>query len=70
MICLQRILSLSYHDVDMCVRALGDQFKWLLYGDDDTFFFIDAVLKTVENLDPEIPYFLTGAITVCNCSSL
>ena len=31
-----------------------------MYGDDDTFFFTDAVLKSLEGLDPEMPYFLTG----------
>ena len=38
-----------------------------MYGDDDTFFFIDAVLKTVEKLDPEMPYFLTGIILKQGC---
>lgn len=41
-------------------RDLGETFKWLLYGDDDTFFFTDAVLKAVDGLDPHMPYFLTG----------
>lgn len=35
-------------------------FKWLLYGDDDTLFFMDAVANVVKNLDHNVPYFLTG----------
>ena len=37
-------------------------FKWLLYGDDDTLFFMDAVANVVKNLDPNVPYFLTGKV--------
>ncbi len=44
---------------DTC-REFGDTFKWLMYGDDDTFFFLDAVLEVVKGLDPNMPYFLTG----------
>lgn len=32
----------------------------MLYGDDDTFFFMDAVANIVKDLDPDMPYFLTG----------
>lgn len=32
----------------------------MLYGDDDTFFFMDAVASVVKDLDPEMPYFLSG----------
>lgn len=41
-------------------RELGDNFKWILYGDDDTYFFVDAVMKNLQKLDPATPYFLTG----------
>ena len=39
----------------------------MAYGDDDTFFFLDAVLDVLGGLDPAVPYFLTGAgcIVVC-----
>ncbi len=32
------------------------------YGDDDTFFFVDAALEMLQHLDPEMPYFLTGKL--------
>ena len=31
-------------------------------GDDDTIFFVDAAMDLVKDLDPEMPYFLTGMI--------
>ena len=36
-----------------------DNFKWMLYGDDDTVFFIDNALDMLEGLDHNMPYFLT-----------
>ena len=41
-------------------RQLGDSFKWLFYTDDDTMFFLDAAINIVKDLDPNMPYFLTG----------
>lgn len=43
----------------MC-RHYGNTYKWLFYGDDDTVFFLDAAMEVVKDLDPELPYFLTG----------
>lgn len=48
----------------ICCRDLEGSFKWMLYGDDDTFFFVDAVLEAVGGLDPEMPYFLTGKLPI------
>jgi len=46
----------------VCIyRHFGDSYKWLLYGDDDTFFFLDAAMQVLQHLDPDMPYFLTGA---------
>ena len=42
-------------------QVYGDSFKWVLYGDDDTMFFIDGVLDLVQTLDADLPYFITGA---------
>ena len=39
-----------------------DNFKWMLYGDDDTVFFIDNALDMLEGLDHNMPYFLTDNI--------
>lgn len=54
-------------------RHFGDSYKWLLYGDDDTFFFLDAAMNVLQHLDPEMPYFLTGGAAVpgqyqCRCA--
>ncbi|KAK9807886.1 hypothetical protein WJX72_012243 [[Myrmecia] bisecta] len=50
------------HRQVLCIeiaKDLGDTYKWLLYGDDDTIWFMDAVMNMVEDLDPHVPYFLT-----------
>lgn len=39
-----------------------DKYKWILYGDDDTVFNIDGVLKAVSGLNPDHPYLLTDAL--------
>ena len=36
-----------------------DNFKWMLFGDDDTVFLIDNVLQLLQHLDPSIPYYMT-----------
>lgn len=41
-------------------REVGNTYKWLLYGDDDTVWFMAGVLKLLEEFDPEMPYFITG----------
>ena len=44
-------------------KTLGiDSYKWILYGDDDTVWFPDVILKLVNRLDHETPYFLTDHI--------
>lgn len=41
-------------------QVFGDTYKWLLYMDDDTIFFPDAVQRLLEDFDPDLPYFITG----------
>ena len=36
-----------------------NNFKWMLFGDDDTVFLIDNVLHLLPHLDPTVPYFMT-----------
>ena len=36
-----------------------DNFKWMLFGDDDTVFLIDNVLNLLPYLDPSQPYYMT-----------
>ena len=37
----------------------SDNFKWMLFGDDDTVFLIDNVLNLIPHLDPMVPYYMT-----------
>ncbi len=41
-------------------KQFGDTYKWLLYMDDDTIFFPDAVIRLLEEFDPDMPYFISG----------
>ena len=36
-----------------------DSYKWMLFGDDDTTFFVDNALRLLETLDHTIPYILS-----------
>ncbi|KAL3156131.1 hypothetical protein ABBQ32_012426 [Trebouxia sp. C0010 RCD-2024] len=40
-------------------EAFNGDYKWILYGDDDTFFFVDGVLELLQDFDPSLPYFIT-----------
>ena len=42
-------------------EAFGDSYKWLLYGDDDTIWFMESVMNLLQDFDPDLPYFITGA---------
>ncbi len=46
----------------LAYRRLGDTFKWLLYGDDDTVFFTEAALGLASTMDSELPYVITDNI--------
>ncbi|KAK9837693.1 hypothetical protein WJX74_003187 [Apatococcus lobatus] len=47
----------------MANKSIGtDNFKFVLYGDDDTVFFPDNILDLVNGLDHEMPYFMTDCI--------
>ncbi|KAK9817252.1 hypothetical protein WJX72_011896 [[Myrmecia] bisecta] len=43
----------------MAHTVFGDSYKWCLYGDDDTVWFIDGILDLVQDIDPDMPYFIT-----------
>ena len=49
-------------------KQLGDTYKWLLYGDDDTVWFMDGVLDVLSDLDPDTPYFISGQHSVIDSS--
>ena len=44
------------------MQAFGNSFKWLLFGDEDTVFFVDNVLELLQDFDPSMPYIITGAV--------
>ena len=46
----------------LAYKRLGDTFKWLLYGDDDTVFFTEAALNLASKMDPGLPYVITDNI--------
>lgn len=39
-----------------------DSYKWMLFGEDDTVFFVDNTLKLLGHLDADLPYVLTDNI--------
>ncbi|GIL79838.1 hypothetical protein Vretimale_12458 [Volvox reticuliferus] len=36
-------------------QYFGESYKWMLYGDDDTLFYMPAVKRLLAHLDPELP---------------
>lgn len=47
----------------LAAKEMGlESFKWVLYGDDDTVFFIDGALDALENLDYNMPYLLSDDV--------
>ncbi|KAG2488706.1 hypothetical protein HYH03_012706 [Edaphochlamys debaryana] len=43
-------------------KALGDTYKWILFGDDDTYFFLDGVKHLLRDYDPDLPYVVTDLV--------
>jgi len=39
--------------------------KWMLYGDDDIYWFVDNLLPALEELDPDVAYYVTDDIMGC-----
>ena len=42
------------------LQMYNGNYSWMLYGDDDTLFFIDSVTELLQDFDPSLPYFITG----------
>ena len=53
--------SYAVHDRCRCVSGV-DNYKWILYGDDDTVFFVENVLQTLQGLDYRQPYFISDSL--------
>eukprot|EP00198_Chlamydomonas_reinhardtii_P009698 XP_001699035.1 predicted protein [Chlamydomonas reinhardtii] len=43
-------------------KHFGETYKWMLYGDDDTLFYMSGVIKLLEQFDPEQPLAITDNI--------
>lgn len=43
-------------------NVTADSYKWILYGDDDTVFNVDNVLRLVSGLNASQPYLLTDCL--------
>lgn len=41
-------------------QIFNGNYSWMLYGDDDTLFFIDSVSELLQDFDPSLPYFISG----------
>ena len=39
-----------------------DSYKWMLFGDDDTVFYVDNILRMLVTLDHTMPYILSDHI--------
>lgn len=39
--------------------AFQGEYEWILYGHDDTFFFVEGVLELLQDFDPSLPYVIT-----------
>ena len=46
----------------LAYKVLGDSFKWLFYGDDDTLLCLDGAFLIASQLDHNMPYFITGML--------
>ena len=46
----------------MC-RLLAGDYKWIVFGDDDTVFFPEGIIRALEthHLGADLPYFVSGA---------
>lgn len=42
------------------LKREGIDYEWLLYGDDDTMWFLSAVADLLRDYDSDLPYFISG----------
>ena len=56
-------MKIRSHANQMILVPTGAQsYKWILYGDDDTLFAVENVLRVLEGLDHNMPYLLTDSL--------
>lgn len=41
-------------------QAVDGEYRWILYGEEDTVFFVDALQQLLKGYDWHMPYSLTG----------
>ena len=52
------------------LKKEGVDYKWMLYGDDDTMWFMSAVVDLLRDYHSELPYFISGAVMLCLLCSI
>ncbi len=50
------------------IQEYEGDYKWMLYGHDDTFFFVDGALDLLQDFDPSLPYIITGLLACLSCT--
>ena len=55
-------ISLNPYSDHYMRRLLAGEYKWLIFGDDDTVFFPEGIIRALEtyHLDADVPYFVSG----------
>lgn len=48
---------------DCQLQAFEGSYEWMLYGHDDTLFFVEGILDLLQDFDPALPYIITGVNT-------
>lgn len=43
-------------------QAFEGEYEWILYGHDDTLFFVEGTLDLLQDFDPSLPYIITGTM--------
>ena len=43
-------------------KVLGESFKWMFVGEDDTLFFKQGAWEAVQDADPDMPYLISGNV--------
>ena len=42
------------------MQAYKGDYDWMLFGHDDTFFFVEGILDLLQDFDPSLPYVISG----------
>lgn len=50
----------------LAAKVFKGTFKWILYGDDDTLWVVDNLLRYLATLDHDVPYMLSDALWFLN----